>query len=69
MVRAMAAPDKTQKIYEEWMQAEAAYVEVLAAFGGDEAPAKVRKSAAIDLVKARNAADKARDRFFKRALQ
>lgn len=69
MVRAMAAPDKTQKIYEEWMQAEAAYAEVLAAFGGDEAPAKVRKSAAIDLVKARNAADKARDRFFKRALQ
>ena len=68
-VPAMADAEKVQKCYESWRQAEATYAEVLAAFGGDEPPAKVRKSAAIELATARSAADKARDKFFKLALK
>ncbi len=65
----MATPDSTGKLYEKWRQAEVAYAEVLAAFGGDSPPDKVRKSAALELSKARNAADQARDKFFKRTLK
>jgi hypothetical protein len=65
----MADQDKITKAYGEWRQAEAQYAEVLAAFGADGPPAKVRKDSAVELAKARNRADSARDRYFKRALK
>jgi hypothetical protein len=71
MVRAMAeqAGKTEKKLYTDWRDAEARYAEVLAAFGGDGPPAKVRKDSALALSKARNKADQARDKFFKQALK
>ena len=58
-----------KKLYTDWREAEVRYAEVLAAFGGDGPPAKVRKESALALSKARNKADQARDKFFKRVLK
>ena len=71
MVRPMAQQSgKTDKrLYGEWREAEARYADVLAAFGGDELPGKVKKESALALSKARNKADQARDKFFKRVLK
>ena len=60
---------KLEKHYRDWRAAEARYAEVLASFGGDRPPAKVKKQSALDLAKARNTADEARDKYFKRALK
>jgi hypothetical protein len=65
----MADQDKIAKTYDEWRRAEAQYADVLAAFGADGPPAKVKKDSAVELAKARNRADSARDRYFKRALK
>lgn len=65
----MADLGKVEKYYSDWRAAEARYAEELAAFGGDELPAKVKKDSALALAKARNKADQARDKFFKRALK
>ena len=71
MVRPMAEQSgKTEKkLYSDWREAEVRYAEVLAAFGGDGPPAKVKKESALALSKARNKADQARDKFFKRVLK
>jgi len=70
MVRAMADQDgKSDKCYKDWRQAEVRYAEVLAAFGGDGPPTKVKKESALVLAKARSKADQARDKFFKRVLK
>ncbi len=69
IVRAMADQEKITKAYEEWRSAEAQYADVLAAFGADGPPPKVRKDSALELAKARNRADSARDKYFKRALR
>ena len=58
-----------RKLYTDWREAEVRYAEVLAAFGGDSPPTKVKKESALALSKARNKADEARDKFFKRALK
>jgi hypothetical protein len=58
-----------RKLYTDWREAEARYAEVLAEFGGDRPPTKVKKESALVLSKARNKADQARDKFFKRALK
>ena len=63
-------PGKTdKKLYTDWREAEAKYAEVVAAFGGDGPPVKVKKESALVLSKARNKADQARDKFFKRVLK
>ena len=49
-----------KKLYTDWREAEVRYAEVLAAFGGDGPPAKVKKESALVLSKARNKADQAR---------
>jgi len=69
MVRTMAESGKVDKLYSDWRAAEAQYAEVLAAFGGDGPPAKVKKESALVLSKARNKADQARDKYFKRVLK
>jgi hypothetical protein len=72
MVRPMAEEmGKTdKKLYTDWREAEARYAEVLAGFGVDgNPPAKVKKDSALALSKARNKADQARDKFFKRVLK
>ena len=71
MVRPMAQQSgKTdKKLYTDWREAEVLYAEVLAAFGGDGPPSKVKKESALALSKARNKADQARDKFFKRVLK
>jgi hypothetical protein len=71
MVRAMAeqAGKTDKKLYTEWREAEVRYAEALAAFGGEGPPAKVKKESALVLSKARNKADQARDKFFKRVLK
>jgi hypothetical protein len=58
-----------KKLYSDWRDAEARYSEILAAFGGDSPPAKVKKESALTLSKSRNKADQARDKFFKRVLK
>ena len=58
-----------KKLYGEWREAEARYADALAAFGGDAPPAKIKKESALVLSKARNKADQARDKFFKRVLK
>jgi hypothetical protein len=65
----MAEAGKIEKLYSDWRQAEARYAEVLGAFGGDVTPTKVKKESALALAKARNKADQARDKFFKRVLK
>lgn len=71
MVRRMAdqGGKSEKKLYSEWREAEVRYAEVLAAFGGDGPPTKVKKESALALSKARNKADQARDKFFKRVLK
>jgi hypothetical protein len=69
MVQPMAETSKADKLYSDWREAEARYAEVLAAFGGDGPPEKVKKDSALALAKARNKADQARDKFFKRVLK
>jgi hypothetical protein len=71
MVRAMAEQGgkNEKKLYTDWREAEVQYAEVLAAFGGDGPPAKVKKESALVLSKARNKADQARDKFFRRVLK
>lgn len=61
--------EKTTRAYDDWRLAEAQYAEALAAFAGQGPPAKVRKESALELAKARNKADSARDKYFKRALR
>jgi hypothetical protein len=63
------AGKSARKLYTEWREAEVRYAEVLAAFGGDRPPAKVKKESALALSKARNKADQARDKFFKKVLK
>ncbi|MGB7979304.1 MAG: hypothetical protein WCF36_00740 [Candidatus Nanopelagicales bacterium] len=58
-----------RKLYTDWREAETRYAEALAAFGGDDPPAKIKKYSALELSKARNKADTARDKFFKQALK
>ena len=65
----MAETGKSDKLYSDWREAEARYAEVLVAFGGDGPPEKVKKESALALAKARNKADQARDKFFKRVLR
>jgi hypothetical protein len=61
---------RTEKqLYTDWREAEVRYAEALAAFGADGPPSKVKKEAALVLSKARNKADRARDKFFKKALK
>jgi hypothetical protein len=71
MVPAMAeqAGKIERKLYSEWREAEVRYAEVLAAFGGEGPPAKVKKESALVLSKARNKADQGRDKYFKRVLK
>jgi hypothetical protein len=71
MVRRMAdqGGKSEKKLYSEWREAEVRYAEVLAAFGGEGPPTKVKKDSALALSKARNKADQARDKFFKRVLK
>jgi hypothetical protein len=69
MVRPMAETGKADTLYSDWREAEARYAEVLAAFGGDGPPEKVKKESALALAKARSKADRARDKFFKRVLK
>lgn len=71
MVQAMAeqAGKIERKLYSEWREAEVRYAEVLAAFGGEGPPAKVKKESALVLSKARNKADQGRDKYFKRVLK
>ena len=56
-------------LYRHWVAAEARYAQVLAGFSGDDPPAVVMKDSALQLASARNRADSARDKFFKRALE
>jgi hypothetical protein len=65
----MAEVGKADKLYSDWRQAEVRYAEVLAAFGGEGPPPKVKKESALALAKSRNKADQARDKFFKRVLK
>ena len=65
----MADTGKVNKLYSDWREGEVRYAEVLAAFGGDGPPTKVKVESALALAKARNKADQARDKFFKRALK
>jgi len=65
----MADAGKVDKLYGEWRAAEARYAEALAEFGGEGPPAKVKKESALGLAEARSEADRARDRYFKRALK
>ena len=65
----MAEAGKVEKLYSDWRSAESKYAEVLAAFKGDTPPAKVKKESALALAKARNKADQARDKYFKRVLK
>ncbi|MGB7982504.1 MAG: hypothetical protein WCF36_17120 [Candidatus Nanopelagicales bacterium] len=58
-----------RKLYSDWRRAEVQYAEVLAGFGGDGPPPKVKKESALAVSKARNKADQARDKFFKRVLK
>jgi hypothetical protein len=61
---------KTEKrLYTDWREAEVKYAEVLAAFGGEGPPGKVKKESALALSKSRNKADEARDKYFKRVLK
>lgn len=61
---------KTEKnLYNDWREAEVRYAKVLAEFGGDGPPAKVKKDSALALSKARDKADRARDKFFKLVLK
>lgn len=69
MVPPMAETGKADKLYSDWREAEARYAEVLAAFGGDGPPEKVKKDSALALAKARNKADRAADAYFKRVLK
>ena len=69
MVRPMAESGKADKLYSDWRAAEAQYAQVLAAFGDAGPPAKVKKESALVLSKARNKADQARDKYFKRVLK
>jgi hypothetical protein len=69
MVPPIAQRGKVDRLSGEWREAEARYAEVLAGFGEDKPPAKVKKESAVALAKARIKADQARDRFFKRALK
>lgn len=62
------ADEKLTKIYADWRAAEARYAEVLARFG-DSLPSKVKKESALELAKVRDTADRARDKFFKKALK
>jgi hypothetical protein len=55
-------------LYRHWVAAEARYARALATFSGDGPPAVVLKDSALQLAEARNRADSARDKFFKRAL-
>lgn len=55
-------------LYRHWVAAEARYAQALAAFSGDNPPSVVMKDSALQLAEARNRADSARDKFFKRAL-
>jgi hypothetical protein len=64
----MSSDDQTQKAYRKWRDAESTYADLLAELG-DKAPDKVKRSLALDLAAARNKADDARDKFFKRALK
>lgn len=57
-----------KKLFSDWREAEVRYAEVLSAFG-DVPPAKVKKESALAFAKARNKADQARDKYFKRALK
>ena len=57
------------KLYTDWREAEVRYAEVLSGFGGEGPPAKVKKESALVIAKARNKADQARDKYFKRALK
>ena len=56
-------------LYRHWVAAETRYAQALAAFSGDGPPAVVMKDSALQLAEARNRADSARDKFFKRALK
>ena len=56
-------------LYRHWVAAEAGYAQALEAFSGDGPPAVVVRDSALQLAEARNRADSARDRFFKRALK
>ncbi len=60
--------DIASTAFEDWRGAEAAYAELLATFGSDGPPPTVRKDSALDLARARSRADRARDRYFRRAL-
>jgi len=60
---------KAEKHYSDWREAEERYAETLAAFGGKRPPSKVKKDSALALAKARNTADSARDKYFKKALK
>ena len=66
---AEAGKVKVEKLYSDWRQAGSRYAEVLARFGGEGMPTKVKKESALALAKARNKADQARDKFFKRVLK
>jgi hypothetical protein len=62
--------DKTLKAYRDWREAEAAYARILGAFGTqEEPPGGVDKDSALRLAKARDRADRGRDKFFKRVLK
>lgn len=56
-------------LYREWATAEAQYAQVLAAFAGDGPPAVAMRDSALQLVEVRSRADRARDKYFKRALR
>lgn len=65
----MAEAGKVDGLYAEWRAAEARYAQALAAFGGDDPPAKVKKDSALALAAARSKADRAGDAYFKRVLK
>lgn len=65
----MADDGKTERLYSQWREAEAEYAAVLATFGGEGPPAKITKSAALELSRSRGKADSARDKYFRRALK
>jgi hypothetical protein len=56
-------------LYRHWATAEAQYAQALEALAGDGPPAVVMRGSALQLVEVRSRADRARDKYFKRALR
>lgn len=52
-----------------WFDAEARYTEALTAFSTHGPPQVVLRESALELAKARNTADRARDRYFRAVLK